>query len=118
MSLGKFHQMIMIHINACEHHPPGSIVGRQEPLQLFTSDFINVLFRTVARKTQGIVPIRSLHGGERGGEGRGGKGRGGEEMEGEEMEGEGRGGKGREREGKGVEERGEEKRTEKDEKMS
>ena len=100
MSLGKFHQMIMIHINACEHHPPGSIVGRQEPLQLFTSDFINVLFRTVARKTQGIVPIRSLHGGERGGEGRGGKGRGGEEMEGEEREGKGRGGDGRGGEGR------------------
>lgn len=97
MSLGKFHQMIMIHINACEHHPPGSIVGRQEPLQFFISDFINVLFRTVARKTQGIVPIRSLHGGERGGAG-------------EER------GEGREWEGKGVEERGEEKRTGEDEK--
>ena len=68
-------------------------MGRQELLQFIASDFINVLFRTVARKTQGIVSIRSLHEGERG--------RGGEE----------RGGEGR----KG--ERGEEKRTEKDEKI-
>lgn len=88
MPLGKFHQMIMIHINTCEHHSPGGIVGRQELLQFIASDFINVLFRTVARKTQGIVSIRSLHEGERG---RGGEGKKGE--------------------------RGEEKRTEKDEKI-
>ena len=53
-------------------------MGRQELLQFIASDFINVLFRTVARKTQGIVSIRSLHEGEKG-EGRGGEGRGGEE---------------------------------------